>query len=238
VSETVVSAVTAQPYQITVNEGSDHKYRVFAFVPGFQDSAVEPKVRSLEQPQVPAKPLAFKTALTLDQPDQPGGPDFHGFCMVQRIASARLKNTGTQVKVTVRGSTKGSLTIDRMYISQPQPLNGNVNPWDSAADLTKLIDIDKGNAPLVLPANSPPKTVGPVNYNLDKTKDLLIAFDINTALDQGNVRLALLPDGEFYYRAATQQAAVRDRYPDPANPTLKFVTVDGSHYLIEKIEVL
>src|SRR5262249_12454963 len=26
VSETVVSAVTAQPYQITVNEGSDHKY--------------------------------------------------------------------------------------------------------------------------------------------------------------------------------------------------------------------
>jgi hypothetical protein len=170
--------------------------------------------------------------------DQPG---LEGFCLIQRISIAQLgifptllNNIGTTVKLTVRGSTAGNLTINRIYISQ---VAASGDPWDSAADITTVVDIDQGDPAVVLPANTP-RVLGPINYALDRTQDLLIAFDISATA--GNVRSVLLPGTgtEHYFRAATEQASAQNRFPDPANPLLTYGTGPDRHYLVEKIEVL
>jgi hypothetical protein len=83
------------------------------------------------------------------------------------------------------------------------------------------------------------KILPAVNYSLDRTKDLLIAFDISATAGQGNVRSVLLPGTgtEHYFRAATQQASVPDRSPSPVLPPPGFTTGPDRLYLIEKIEV-
>jgi hypothetical protein len=188
--------------------------------------------------------LAFKTVLVDDQ------ANLEGFCLVQRIASSQLKNSGTKVTITLRGSSAGQLTLDRVYISQPDPAPGK-DRWDSLppgspGGLTKVVDNDP---PVVL---SPPdaadpnrnaKTLGPVAYGLDSSKDLLVAFDISAAPGQGNVRSVLLPGTgtEHYYRAATEppgQAARADRSPAAGLPPPGFTTGADRLYLVEQIEVL
>jgi hypothetical protein len=227
VTETKIPKGSAMPRALTVAEGSAHEFRVFASVVGNQENVPQPEVRSDSSDPVTAKPLAFKAVLTTDQ------AGLEGYCLIQRITSAQLKNSGPKVKITLRGSTAGSLTIDRIYISQ---VAASGNPWDSAADLTKVVDKDQGDQALVLPANTP-KTLEPINYGWIEPKDLLIAFDISAAAE-GNVRNVLLPEAVVYFRAATQQASVQNRYPDPANPLLTYDTRQGTHYLVEKIEVL
>lgn len=217
-----------QPLQRPVAEGSAHKYRILAFVEGFQESVAE-KVRSAPLPAVPAKPLAFKAVLTADQ------PNLQGFCLIQRIASTQLKNHGRLSKITLLGPGAGSLTIDRIYVSQPAAPPGN--PWDAHSDLTKVLNKDEGDPPLVLPANSSRTLDVLVPYDLLPGKNLLVALDFNPAAGQGTVRFAPTPGALLYARAATQQAAVANRYPNPANPTLTFNTGTDRHYLVERIEV-
>jgi hypothetical protein len=64
------------------------------------------------------------------------------------------------VRILLRGSTTGSLTLDKVTISQPDPTGDD--PYDAASDLTDLGGV-------TIPANST-GTVGPVNYTLDPTR--------------------------------------------------------------------
>jgi hypothetical protein len=71
-----------------------------------------------------------------------------------------------------------------------------------------------------------------VNYAFDSSQDLLVAFDISNALDEGNLRFGALNGAEVFAKSATAEASVQDRatgYP---------VTVPNTLFLIERIEVL
>ena len=210
-------------------EGSDHEYRVIAIIPiGFQNGVQQP-VRSAPSATVSARTWAraFEAVLTTDQ------AGLEGFCLIQRISIAQLgifptllNNIGTTVRITLRGSTTGNLTINRIYISQ---VAASGDPWDSAADITKVVDIDQGDPAVVLPANTP-QVLGPINYALDRTQDLLIAFDISATAAQGNV-ISVQPGAEHYFKLGTQESSVPDRASD-------FSTGLNRHYLVQKIEVL
>jgi hypothetical protein len=204
-------------------EGSDHEYRVFAIIPiGFQDG-VPQEVRSA--PSVLSArtwALAFSAALTDTQ-------DLAGFCLIQRITAAQfasfptlLNNIGTTVRITVR-SGSGPLTINRIYLSR---VAGAGDPWDSdAADLTKLVDIDQGDPAVVLPADGS-QDLGPIAYALDRTQDLLVAFDLGAPANVTSV----VPGGDHYLKFAAQESSVADRSG--------FLGLFGRHYLVERIEVL
>jgi hypothetical protein len=167
--------------------------------------------------------VAFTGTLTDD------APDHEGFCAVQRLSRKLLTAGGTQVRIVLRGSTKGSLTLDRVTISQAAATG---DPFDSAADLTDVASnvIIHPNTAVTVPPN------GAVNYTLDPTRDLLVAVDISNTTDEGNVRVAVgtLPGGDAFSKPATAEAGVRDRggttgYPNHAVDSLA---------LIEKILVL
>jgi hypothetical protein len=205
-------------------EGTRHEYRVLAVVDGFQDT-VPQEVTSAPSAIVSETTLAFTAAfeappgtLTTD------AAGLEGFILVQRLSQPFLAG-GTQVRILLRGSTTGSLTLDRVTISQPAATG---DPYDAAPDLT---DVASG---VTIPPDNPPVIVivGPVNYTLDPTQDLLVAFDISNTPGEGNLSFGALPGVEAFGRAATAEAGVQDRttgYPNVAPDRL---------HLIEKIEVL
>lgn len=88
-----------------------------------------------------------------------------------------------------------------------------------------------------------PVTSELIDYNLDQTKDLILAFDIGT---QGGARRGPKVGCQAYRRAGTQQApaeqaATADRsnftvQGPPSNPTEG--QPPNTVYLVEKIEVL
>ena len=230
-AETKIDASIPQPRQVTVAEGSEHRFRVFASVKGFQENVAQDDVRSAELAQKRAKPLAFKTLLPIPEPP----PTLAGYCIVQRLASALLKNSGTQVWLTVSPPTTGSLKIDRIYVSQPDPAG---DAWDSAGAPTKVIDIAVSPAEqLSLVPTDPPKRLGPINFNLNQANDLLIAFDFS-ATDGDCLYVENMMGATAYYKELTQQAAIADRSPNAADPAGTFLPIPGRHYLITEIEVL
>jgi Fibronectin type III domain len=205
-----------------LGEGTRHEYRVSAIVvDGFQND-VPQEVKSVPSATVAATTLAFTAAFTAPPgtltTDETG---WRGYCLVQRVSRTHLAAGGTQVRMLLRGSTTGSLTLDRLTISQPAATG---DPYDAAPDLT---DLASG---LTIPPNTA-VTVGPVNYTLDPTQDLLIAFDISNTPGEGNQRFGPLTGSDSFYRAATAEAGVQDR-------TTGYVVVPNTIYLIETIEVL
>lgn len=262
---------------LLLTPGSEHEYRVTAIVmDGFDDSKPVKEVPSTPATAPPAKTWAvafFKGVLTTNQPP---GTELKGYCLVERISKTLLDASGTkQVRITLRGPSAGQLTINRIYISQParpgeDPSNLNPDRWDSRpltiaglskpGGLTKVWDIDDtpGKLPVklpVIPSVVPDNTftiLGPIDYVLDRTQDLLIAFDIDNTAGQGNVRYSLLPGTgtESYQKAPpapppppapavpTAQAKVANRSPAPGLPLPGFTTVLDKLYLVEKIEVL
>ena len=102
-----------------LGEGTQHEYRVFAIVvDGFQND-VPQEVKSAPSATVSATTLAFTAAFTAPPgtltTDQAG---VEGFCVVQRLSQTLLTAGGTQVRILLRGSTTGSLTLDKVTISQ------------------------------------------------------------------------------------------------------------------------
>lgn len=229
VAEPKIPKGSPMPFPFPVLEKSAHEFQVLAFVTGFQES-IPQEVRSLPSASVKAKPLVLKAILADDM------LNLRGRCLVQRIPKEQLKNMGTQVKITVRGSTAGSLIINRIYISQPAASPPG-DLWDPHTDLAKIlnIDLDGAAAAVVLPAATPAasKTLGPIAYNLDATKDLLIAFDISNAPGQGDGSSVGLTGAVAYHKVATEDAAKADR-------ELGYTTTQGQNklYLVEKIEAL
>ena len=231
VTETKTDANIPQPRQFIVAEGSEHKFRVFASVKGFQENVQQDDVRSAELLQQRAKPLAFKALLTTPEPP----PTLAGYCIVQRLASTLLKNSGGQVWLTVSPPATGVLKLDRIYISQPDPAG---DPWDSAGPPTKVIDIDVAQSEqLSLVPNDPPKRLGPIAFNLNQANDLLIAFDFN-ATDGDCLYAENIPGATSYFKAVDQQAKLADRSPNAADPAGTFGADQGRLYLITQIEVL
>jgi hypothetical protein len=209
-------------------EGSDHEYQVIAIIPAGFQNGVQQEVRSAPSAPVSGRTWAVAFSLPLTDPQ-----DLAGFCLIQRITAAefasfptQLGTIGTAVRVTVRSS--GVLAINRIYLSQVATPPGE--PWDSAADLTRVVDVDQGDPVMVLPANTI-QVLGPVGYALDRTRDLLVAFDFGATAGQAGVTSVVRAGADHYFRAATQAAAVADRASD-------FSTGSGRHYLVERIEVL
>ena len=204
-------------------EGTQHEYRVFAIVvDGFQND-VPQEVKSAPSATVSAATLAFTAAFTAPPgtltTDRSG---VEGFCVVQRLSQTLLTAGGTQVRIHLRGSTTGSLTLDKVTISKPPAATGD--PYDAAPDLT---DVASG---VTIPPNTP-VTVGPVNYTLDPTQDLLVAFDISNTPGEGNPRFGALTGADTFARSATAEAGVQDR-------TTGYGEALNNLYLVEKIEVL
>lgn len=167
---------------------------------------------------------AFNATLTTDQ------AGLGGFCIVQRIEPVRLFRGGTKVRLVLQGSTTGSLLIDRVTISQVAPA-GNV--YDAAADLKEV-------ATAVTLAAGETKVLDIVEYVLDQSKALLVAFDISTAAGMGNVRYVNpvpATDAAMYFRQATAEAGIQDRLPSAANPGASAYSPSPSIYLVQSIEV-
>jgi hypothetical protein len=208
-------------------ERTRHDYRVFAIVDGFQNDVAQ-DVKSAASPIVSATTLAFTAAFTAPPGTLTTELPAEGFCVVQRLSQPFLAG-GTQVRMLLRGPTTGSLTLDRVTISQPadsQPgATGTEDLYDAAPDLTEVA------SGVTIAANTA-VTVGPVNYTLDPTQDLLVAVDISNTPGEGNLRFGALPGGDAFSRQATAEAGVQDRttgYPNIAADTL---------VLVEIIEVL
>ncbi len=126
------------------------------------------------------------------------------------------------MRIVLRGSTTGSLTLDKVTISQvgtpaiPMTPNRRISPLVASG--------------VTIPPNTT-GTVGPVNYTLDPTQDLLVAFDISSTPGEGNVRFGTLPGADAFAKPATAEAGVQDR-------TTGYTALPEHLFLIEKIEVL
>jgi hypothetical protein len=198
-----------------------YRYRVRA-VYGMVTSEFTGQVEATTLALVPQ--ACFSSTLMTDQ------PGLEGFCLVQRIEPARLAAGGTQVFITIRGSTAGNLVLDRVFISQPAAAG---NPYDSFTDLTQVATA------VTVPANTP-VALPVVAYTLDRTRPLLVSFDISATAGQGNVRFqSPVPTTEatMFFRPATAEASVADRLPSAANPGATPYNTSNSIYLIERIEV-
>jgi hypothetical protein len=124
--------------------------------------------------------------------------------VVQRLSTALLTAGGThQVRITLRGSTTGSLTLDKVFISQAAATG---DPYDAGPDLT---DVSPGVPVPILPNTA--VTVGPVDYALDATKDLLVAFDISSTPGEGNLVVGALTGGDTFASPGPPEAGVPDR---------------------------
>lgn len=210
-----------------LTEGSTHEYQVSASISGFSSSS-NPAKSTLESqfsPSVLVKTLAFQTifsaTLTTDQAGE------EGLCIVQRINSPLLAAGGirpgiTRVRITLRGSTAGALHLNTVTISKVAPAG---NPYDSAADLTPV------DTAVTVPAGMP-FTLPVVNYPLDQTQDLIIAFDVG---NPGNGRFGQQPvaGANSFAKGGTQEASKQARSVGYGS------SASGNNvHFIDKIEVL
>jgi hypothetical protein len=184
------------------------------------------------------KTLAFAT--TFDETDafSADSTGWEGFTLVQRIEAAALmpisRTQVEQVRITLYASSMGDASIDRIFISQPDPAS-TAKPYDSATDLTAVPLIVEGDTmpsmPLVVPANKP-KTLRGVNYIVQpQSQPLLIAVDFTALPTASAVRQAVNvpPARAVAYWRLGAEAALRNRSAG--------YTPDPSVYLVGKIEI-
>jgi hypothetical protein len=230
-SEIYKGTAKTSPASPLTPAGGD-EYRVSAIVDGF-DNSVPKEVRS--NPSVPVSAItsipitpwktAYNIPITIDGNN--GGIGWQGQCLVQVITASRLINAGSKVRITLRGPTTKNLVINKVSISQ---VDTAVHPWNSAADLVEVRS--GGISGVTIPAGAP-KTLDDTNYALDRTKNLLIAFNINSAAGNDSIGRALVPTSTMYSRQATAEALTKD----PQSRSPGYLTHADSVYLVEKIEV-
>lgn len=219
---------TRYTYSHTVDQGSEHEYRVAAVVDGFDNSKAS---KVMSDPSDPASAIAswrtvYNHPLTLDEVGT-----FGGFTIVQRIDAAHLTGVGSQskVRVTLHGSTVATganLVINKVTISQAV-----VAPeWNSAAPITQLRF--GGAFAVTIPKNTT-KLSDQTNYTLVAGKDIIIAFDI-TSGPLG--KLAPFTGPSMYSKPNVTEAMVL--IPSLPNRTAGYTKRINSVYIVEKIEVL
>lgn len=131
-------------------------------------------------------------------------------CIVQRIEPARLAQSGTRVQLTLQRPAQGPLLINRLSISHAAPAG---DPYDSDGPPTLIVD---SGAPLFIAADPASGTLElpVVDFALDQTRPLLIAFDTGP---QGQLRvltgISTSEATSFASPPGLQQAAVADRQP-------------------------
>jgi hypothetical protein len=144
---------------------------------------------------------------------------------VQRIDKAHLSSGGNRVRLTIRAATNGAILVNRLFISkaaEPSATNPTPSLWDSALDIK---EIRPGG--VSLPASAV-VTLDPFDYVLDKTKDLIVAFDVNGTV--GAVRRVAVVGPKLFTKPGIQEAQVADR-------TAGYTLIADTVFLIEKIEV-
>jgi hypothetical protein len=97
-------------------------------------------------------------------------------CLVQRIEEFELKADGSEVRITVQRPMNGMLLLNSLFISRAADhTDPSADPYDSAEDLTPVL-----SEPLQLaPDPAKPLVELPqIDYDLDSTQPLLLAFDI------------------------------------------------------------
>lgn len=166
----------------------------------------------------------FQTAFdaAAEAPNDQAAP-LGDFCFVQRIAAADLLADGGKVGLKLRGTPAANATIHRIFISR---VASTGNLYDSAGDLTQVRGTD-----LTL-ANDQPIDLDPVDYGLDQTQDLLIAFDFTVTSAAGHIAFVLHPGAKLFFKPGVQQASASIRDPDytptvPGDPRLYFVVTIG-----------
>lgn len=208
----VVQEATSTTFVDTgLAEATTHTYRVLTVVDG-RESEFSAAVTVATTTFAPT----FTETFTAD------GTGLAGDCRILRIEPARLFRSGQEVRLTLASATTGPLQIDRVVISR---VGTQGDPYDAAADLTEVA------TNVSVPANST-IVVGPVDYELDHTQPLLIAFDFNATAGMGNVRRnPNVPAAEatLFGRNNTAQAGVPDRTAD--------FTADDQIILVTLIEV-
>jgi len=173
--ETVVPNSTSPAPSITV--GGNDEFRVTSVVGNGYDDNVIKEVNSVPSAPISAVssiqlPPAFKTAY--DEGSLTANAAFGpNETLVQRIPAANLQNSGAKLRITLAKTTT-DLVISKITVSQVKP-GGKV--YDSANDL-KEVTSGGGTSGVSLKAIDPAKVLDVIDYNLDRTKDLLIAFHI------------------------------------------------------------
>jgi hypothetical protein len=184
------------------------------------------QAQDFSTPPTPVQTLPFQQAFV----GAVGGDDvdWEGHCLVQRIEPSRLLRSGTQVIITLRGSDSFSASIDRIYISQGFPPPGQ--PYDCVNTPIKVYDIADTHMPLTVNAGET-APLGPVNFTLDQTKPLLIAFDFTAPPSTSGISSVPVSDGSAtaYYSAGTAEASQQMR-------SAGYLSID-TLYFIQDIEV-
>jgi hypothetical protein len=149
------------------------------------------------------------------------------WCFVQRIPAAQLRADGTKLRLQVWGAPAGNFTVHRIYISKVRN-PGDPNDYQSAVDIKPVITSDltlPNDQPIFLPDLSQP----PIDYTLDHTMALLIAFDFTATAAQGNfIHVDQLGVVVHYKKDVQQAAGTRD-----AN----YLSQPDRLYLVKKIIV-
>ncbi len=173
--ETVVPNSTSPAPSIT--PGGNDEFRVTSVVGNGYDDNVIKDVNSVPSAPISAVssiqiPPAFKTAY--DEGSLTANAAFGpNETLVQRIPPANLQNSGAKVRITLAKTTT-DLVISKITVSQVKP---GGKAYDSANDL-KEVTSGGGTSGVSLKAIDPAKVLDVIDYNLDRTKDLLIAFHI------------------------------------------------------------
>ncbi len=218
----------------SLSPGVSYSYRVRATLGSGNDSG----------PSNTATTRTWKWEEFYNKPPTDNEGAFPGDCLVQRIDKALLTYSGDAMKVrlTLRGSANAAnaaLAIDRLSISHaasPSAANPAPQLWDSAAPVMLL----PGSVP-PLPGNGTPVTLAPIDFAVDKTRDLIVAFDIKAGNASPTIRRTTdIGTSTAYTRNDAAEAASDNRTPVgalPAGSTGGWATRAGV-YLIERIEVL
>jgi Fibronectin type III domain len=193
-----------------------YEYEVKATTTGGSESAYS-------APPVSASTLGLTFSAVLDH-DQAG---LDGWCFVQRIEPTRLALGGTRVRLTLRGSTAGPLVLNKITLAMAAATGDR---FDSAGPPVVL---ETGVSLLA----GVPHTTPLVPFPLDRTRPLLVAFEIGSP---GNIRNVAVPvsDASMFFKVGTAAAPIaeaqvvdRSGYTLAGNPTVSNVN------LIELIEV-
>jgi hypothetical protein len=213
--DATISAATDFAYQIAarhnLNDGTGNSLTsIFVPVPpkGVEGTAPPPEeIFTLAFPLLPKVPNRLSN-------------DLEGDCIIVRIAAAQLQASGTKLRLTLRAVS--GLGFSSVTVSQPARTG---NGYDSHTDLTSVA------TNLDLSGSEPTRRT--VDYTLDRTQDLLIAFDIKPQAGFGSAPITDSVDGCIvYYKADTRDA---DKIGARSAGFMAFTTTLA---IVEKIEVV
>ena len=148
--------------------------------------------------------VAFQNSLGINMPGMEGN------CLVQRIEPAGLLHSGNRVKLILQGSLSGDLRINKITISEAAAAG---DPYDSAGPPVVV------ESSVTIPTAQSHQTPT-IDYALDATKPLLVAFDIGSP---GYVRYAGI--------APSDATAYVKTPPSPDNPISEAETADRSGFI-------